>query len=333
MQKLQKSQRSFVIEVGTAVAILILALSTYATAKGLVLGKDVFEVTYEYRIPALRKGDKFAAWIPLASSDDFQTIERKIESLGLVTNEGKDPDFANSLLHIEADSDASDKSIKIIYKVIRLEKGAHSIATGTNKDFFLRSEPLVPLTDRFKKIAAEVIKGKHGTLSKGRAIYDYVLQEMKYDKSGNGWGRGDAVYACDAKTGNCTDFHALFIALARSASIPARFAIGFTIPPQGRAGAIEGYHCWAEFLADNQWIPVDISEASKEPQFKDYYFGHHPANRLQISEGRQLTMVPAAASGPVNFFVHPFVEINGKPVKATVGSYSFKRASDPVTKM
>jgi len=52
---------------------------------------------------------------------------------------------------------------------------------------------------------------------------------MRYDKSGIGWGRGDAVYACDAKTGNCSDFHSYFIALARSIGIPARFAIGATI--------------------------------------------------------------------------------------------------------
>jgi transglutaminase-like putative cysteine protease len=44
---------------------------------------------------------------------------------------------------------------------------------------------------------------------------------MRYDKTGTGWGRGDVLYACDAKKGNCTDFHSLFIAMARSQGIPA----------------------------------------------------------------------------------------------------------------
>jgi transglutaminase-like putative cysteine protease len=83
---------------------------------------------------------------------------------------------------------------------------------------------------------------------KGRALYDHVLDRMKYDKSGTGWGRGDAQYACDVKTGNCTDFHAYFIALARSIGIPARFAIGFTIPAETNEGRITGYHCWADFM-------------------------------------------------------------------------------------
>ena len=37
---------------------------------------------------------------------------------------------------------------------------------------------------------------------------------MRYDKSGTGWGHGDVLYACDAKKGNCTAFHSLFIAMA-----------------------------------------------------------------------------------------------------------------------
>ena len=62
---------------------------------------------------------------------------------------------------------------------------------------------------------------------KARAIYDYVLSNMRYDKSGTGWGHGDTLYACSAKKGNCTDFHSLFISMARSQHIPARFEIGF----------------------------------------------------------------------------------------------------------
>ena len=40
-----------------------------------------------------------------------------------------------------------------------------------------------------------------------------MLRSMRYDKTGTGWGHGDVLYACDAKKGNCTDFHSLFIAM------------------------------------------------------------------------------------------------------------------------
>jgi len=147
---------------------------------------------------------------------------------------------------------------------------------------------------------------------------------MRYDKSGTGWGRGDAVYACDVRTGNCSDFHAYFIALARSINIPARFAIGATIPADKNEGKIEGYHCWAEFLADGQWVPVDISEAWKNPKLADYYFGHNPANRFELTKGRDLVVDPEPESGPINFLAYPLLEMNGEVIKPET-TFEFRR--------
>ena len=59
-------------------------------------------------------------------------------------------------------------------------------------------------------------------LQRARALYDYLLATMRYDKTGTGWGRGDAEWACDSKRGNCTDFHSLFMSMARSQHIPSR---------------------------------------------------------------------------------------------------------------
>src|SRR5947207_2846041 len=83
-------------------------------------------------------------------------------------------------------------------------------------------------------------------------------------------GQGDSVWACESKYGNCTDFHSLFISLARSQKIPAQFEIGFPIPEKRSAdemSEVPGYHCWAKFRPQGKgWIPVDISEASKNPK-------------------------------------------------------------------
>jgi transglutaminase-like putative cysteine protease len=74
----------------------------------------------------------------------------------------------------------------------------------------------VPTSGLPADLAAKVTQGKSQILEKARAIYDYVFATMRYDKTGTGWGRGDVLYACDAKKGNCTDFQSLFIAMARS---------------------------------------------------------------------------------------------------------------------
>ena len=183
----------------------------------------------------------------------------------------------------------------------------------------------MPINENFRRIAEEVVKGKTGDLVRARALYDHVIDRMRYIKYGEGWGKGDAVYACDAGTGNCTDFHSYFIALARSVGIPARFAIGAAIPSERNEGGIDGYHCWAEFFADGKWWPVDISEGNKYTCLATYYFGHHPANRFEISRGRDLVVEPGPAAGPINFLAYPVLEIEGKPVKAAV-EFSFIRS-------
>ena len=56
------------------------------------------------------------------------------------------------------------------------------------------------------------------------------------------------------------------------------------------------------------------------------YFGHHPANRLEFSRGRDLVVEPGPASGPINFLAYPVLEVDGDLVKAPV-SFSFRRKS------
>ena len=311
---------------------LALGATGPAAAKSYKQGQDQFTVDYTYTVPPLAKGDQVEVWLPLASTDAFQTVGATTTAPGLAVESTVNANSGNHFLHAKADASAAGKSITVAYTVTRREKATYPAAAEVNDPAYLRSEPLMPLNDRFKKLALEITQGKASAEEKGQAIYNYVLKEMRYDKSGSGWGRGDAVYACDSKAGNCTDFHALFIVLARSVGIPARFAIGFTIPSQADAGPIEGYHCWAEFAANGSWIPVDISEASKDPTTKDYYFGHHPANRFQLTKGQQIELVPASSQGPLTFLVHPYVEINGKAVKGAKGTYAFKRLAAPQSK-
>src|SRR5690349_10024048 len=157
---------------------------------------------------------------------------------------------------------------------------------------------------------------------------DYVLATMRYDKSGEGWGRGDAVWACTSKRGNCTDFHSLFIAMMRSSGIPARFEIGFPLPENKTEGDIAGYHCWAEFyLAGVGWVPVDASAAWKNPAKRDFFFGAHDATRVFFTYGRDIRLSPDQKSEPLNYFIYPYAEANGQPVKNLQTHFSFREIS------
>jgi len=154
----------------------------------------------------------------------------------------------------------------------------------------LGPDRLVPVGGRFAELGLERTQGRGSTLERARALFDHVRGVMVYDKTGQGWGRGDADFACDVGRGNCTDYHSLFLALARSVGIPARFCIGFSLPPERGAGELSGYHCWAEFWEDaaGRWVPVDISEADKFPEHADRSFGALAPDRVTVSRGRDL---------------------------------------------
>jgi transglutaminase-like putative cysteine protease len=293
-----------------------------ATAdREIIRDTDRFEFIYRVRLPEIEKPGRL--WLPLARSDAFQKVEMKNVAAPTHWQRVNDRDHGNTLLVMTVEPAHSGELIEIHYVVQRHEKTAHP-SLDPNPLRHLRPERLVPINQTFNTIAAELTRDKSTATERGRALYDHVLQRMKYDKSGDGWGRGDAVYACDARTGNCTDFHAYFIALARAAGIPARFAIGYTIPADRNEGDIGGYHCWAEFLADAKWVPVDISEASRHPELAEYYFGHHPANRFEFTVGRDLIVEPPPASGPINFLVYPILEVDGQQLK-TQNEFRFRR--------
>lgn len=292
-----------------------------------------FVFHYKFTVRNLPAGKSVRIWIPGAHSDAYQEV-KVISAKGDLplkkTHESKD---GNEMYFAEATSvPHPELSFDIEYDVIRHERIALTSqpriipAALTQKERIQDLQPntLVPITGIPADLAAKVTQGENDPLAKARAIYDYVFSTMRYDKSGTGWGRGDVLYACDAKKGNCTDFHSLFIAMARSQGIPARFEIGFPLPADKNSGDVAGYHCWSDFYIEGKgWIPVDISEAWKHPEKRNYFFGSHDVNRVQFSMGRDLRLAPAQQGKPLNYFVYPYVEVDGAEYPNVSLNFSF----------
>jgi hypothetical protein len=290
---------------------------------GVIRNKDAFSFTYDVALPELEEEGKL--WIPLASTDRFQQIDiRSIEAPGEYEIRTESA-YGNQYLYLDLQPGAKEQHVTITYQVERLEKGTYQ-EDDALLNHYLSDTPLLPVGGRFQEIAEKVISDKQADspLTKARALYDYVIENVRYAKQGK-YGTGDANFACDAKSGNCTEFHSLFISLARSVNIPARFAVGAAIPSERNDGGVNGYHCWAEFYADGQWWPVDISEANKYSALATYYFGHHPANRIEFSQGRNLELTPSPNAGPVPFFAYPILEVGGVPGPQTKTTFTFRR--------
>jgi transglutaminase-like putative cysteine protease len=287
-----------------------------------------FKIDYSVsvdKMPTLT--DRVDVWIPVPHNDAYQSISRlSIEAPYPYKIEKGE--FGNQMLHLRIIKPLENSFLLDVQFVAKRKEhlrmtgsGASAAAGGAderdpNLDRWLQPDRLVPLDDKIRGWAQEVVKaaGAQSELDKARAIYNHIVDTVKYDKTGKGWGRGDIYYACDARRGNCTDFHAIFIGYARALGIPARFSIGLPIPAEHGQGTIAGYHCWAEFYVKGMgWIPVDASEAAKDPAKRQYFFGAHDENRVEFSRGRDLTLTPKQQGDPLNYFVYPYVEVDGKP--------------------
>lgn len=292
-----------------------------------------FTFHYAFTVKNLPTGKKVRIWIPAAQSDAFQEVKVVSARGDLPVKKMREAKYGNEVYYAESNSATQPElHFDVEYDVVRRERialnpGAHPVnasLTSKEKVADLQPDALVPITGLPADLASKVTEGKTTPLDKARAIYDYVFTTMKYDKTGTGWGHGDVLYACDAKKGNCTDFHSLFIAMARSQGIPARFEIGFPLPPDKHSAEIAGYHCWSDFYVDGQgWVPVDISEAWKHPEKKDYFFGSHDVNRVQFSMGRDLRLNPPQEGKPLNYFVYPYVEVDGQEYSNVSLAFSF----------
>ncbi len=299
-----------------------------------------FRFTYSFTVKNIPAGTKMVrVWVPVAQTDEHQTV-RLIETNAAAKSQiTRELEYGNRILYVELRNPAqSTASFKLVYEVTRKEFSRGDYAQLERKDSkpglvpasmtrFVEPDQLIPTDGKMKALADQVTGNATGTVAKAKAAYDYLFTTMKYDKSGTGWGRGDAVWACDAKHGNCTDFHSPFIAMMRADGIPAQFDIGFPLPEGQTSGDIPGYHCWAQFYSKNiGWIPLDISEAWKAQQKRDYFFGTIDANRVKFSTGRDITLVPKQDGPALNYFVYPYVEVDGKPYDKLDKQFSFEEA-------
>ena len=206
-----------------------------------------FELDYSFTVRITDPGKPLDVWFPIAQSDQFQQVKIVSRSGDLPLQETTEPEYGNKMFYAHADkADQAEYHFSVKYDVVRMEHlAAASIQKqASSKDLarFLQPDKLVPITGKPAEIAAEQVKQGMSDLEKGRALYDYTFSTMKYDKTGTGWGKGDTLWACDAKRGNCTDFHSVFISMARSQKIPARFEMGLSLPEGLNSGQIPGYH-------------------------------------------------------------------------------------------
>ena len=296
-----------------------------------------FHLTYEGAVGKIPAGvRRLDLWAPLPHDDRYQQV-RNLRIASRVAYGTATGAHGNEMLHLSLEK-AGGRTLTVTvdldatrceHRQERLFGGprlAHDEPAGELAQY-LKPDRLVPVDAQIRAWAEEVVRKANARtdLEMARAIYNHVVATVKYDKSGTGWGRGDIYYACEKRRGNCTDFHAIFIGYARAVGIPARFAIGFPLPADRGFGEISGYHCWAEFYAKGiGWVPVDASEAAKNPAKRAYFFGAHDENRIEFTKGRDVILAPPQKGDPLNYFIYPYAEVDGRPFDGVTYKVSYR---------
>ncbi len=296
-----------------------------------------FHLSYQAMVAKIPAGARrLDLWAPLPHDDPYQQI-RNLRIGSPVAYSIATGAHGNQMLHLSIENPGGRTlRVTVDLDATRREHRQERLLGGPRLAHdepaselaqYLKPDRLVPVDAQIRAWAEDVVRKANARtdLEMARAIYNHVVATVKYDKSGTGWGRGDIYYACEKRRGNCTDFHAIFIGYARAVGIPARFAIGFPLPADRGSGEISGYHCWAEFYAKGiGWVPVDASEASKNPARREYFFGAHDENRIEFTKGRDVILAPPQKGDPLNYFIYPYAEVDGRPFDGVTYKVSYR---------
>jgi len=301
--------------------VLGFCLTAAADSNSQLGDTRTFRLSYNATVEGLPAGEQVRVWLPVPRTNAHQSVEELPWSLPGQARVAIEPQYGNKILYFETQvPPAGQLSFQTAYRITRYEvlglmgKPNPEELTEAQRQLFLAPNRMVPLDGK----PARLLHGldlPSEPLALARVLYNRVDEHVTYDKSRSGYGHGDVNWVCDSRLGNCTDFHSLFLSFTRARGLPSCFEIGFPLPPERGRGEIAGYHCWAFFHAEGHgWVPVDISEADKHPDRKEYYFGNLTEDRVAFTVGRDLDLVPRQAGEPLNFFIYPYVETKGVPI-------------------
>jgi transglutaminase-like putative cysteine protease len=313
------------------ISILVILL---LLVSGLSYAKDRQGiVTFKINLNAAKGSKNARLWLPYPLSDEDQRIEN-------LTIKGN---FDNSSVYREQKSGAiylfsewqgvsDSKRLEMSFNVKAEERSVKDLRDTDDPvpeavKKYLKSNRWIPTDGKIKELANKITKDKKGILEKSRAVYDWVVENTHRDPGVKGCGLGIVEQMLIKRGGKCVDISSIYIALARAAGVPAREVFGIRLGRKAKQDITGSYHCWAEFfLPGTGWIPVDPADVRKimlaenlslkeAKKYREYYFGAVDEFRITLEKsGRGLKLLPLQESGPLNYLMYPYAEIDGKPL-------------------
>ncbi len=138
-------------------------------------------------------------------------------------------------------------------------------STAGNANFLRATTYVESASAEITELANKLVASHAGDEARLWAAYRYPQQNLKYRLIDN---RG-AVFALRNGFGDCTEYAAVFVALARAMGYPARLTSEFNFTDDGEFD--QPNHHAAEVFMGGQWMPVDPNLGTDKKS--DYGFG------------------------------------------------------------
>lgn len=292
------------------------------------------EVGFTVRVEAPEGSKDVRLWLPYPVSDDDQVIsDVKIGgnfSRSAVYREEASDSFA---LYAEWTDPAKERFLTLSFNAASRERARKDFPpaeTGIPASVkpYLQSTRFIPADGKVRETALRITEGRNNVKDRARSIYDWVVENTFRDPNVQGCGVGDVEATLAKRGGKCADISSVFVALARGAGIPAREVFGLRLGKEREEDITAGHHCWAEFyLPGYGWVPADPADVRKimlvkglelkdAGEYSDYYFGAVDENRIVLAKGgRGHYLNPRQNDGPINYFMYPYAEVNGKALE------------------
>ena len=323
-------KRSFL----SVVALLLHGASLPAAAQTPRILTTQF--TYTATVPAAPVGTKAEnIWLPIPSDSVWQTVSGTTVSAPVAYKITTEAHYGNRMVYLHDTQPTKLLLVTVRFTVARRQVSVlnNSSAPAFSLTPDIAPDSRVPVGGQFAGIARQVTSADKTPMQQEHDLFKHVVLTMHYDykKASPKYAQGDSAFVCDYKSGNCSDLHSYLISLSRSLGIPAVLEFGFPLSgipvasPLPTDGTISGYHCWVWFQdAQKGWVPLDAADArrwadSGQQTVSDSLFGSLVLERsaVAVSRGRDLTLSPPQKAGPLNYFIYPYAEADGKPVSAS----------------
>jgi transglutaminase-like putative cysteine protease len=299
-----------------------------------------FEVTTQVAVAEPAGRTQLWLPVPLASAGDYQRRDDlHWNAPGAQAELVRIPGYDVELLHVRWPDAQSVRPMQMVTRVstrdrratLTAESAAKSAISTSAMQLYLQPTKYLPTDGIIGETAERITRGHHTDVEKAQAIYNWVVENTARDQKTRGCGLGDvgSMLRSGNLGGKCADINGLFVALARSAKIPARDAYGVRVADSslgykclGRSGDVsKAQHCRAEFYAKSRgWIAVDPADVRKvmleevagglpadDPKVvsaRAMLFGSWEMNWIAYNHGHDVAL-PGSSKAAVPFLMYP----------------------------